>query len=83
MDKMLEDEYNNLAINIAYYRDKRNMTQQALAMRANISRGYLSQIESEKADKWSSLDILFNIAKILNVPVYKLFMHRESENEVQ
>lgn len=74
------EEYKNLGRNIAFYRKKVHLTQEGLAMKANISRGYLSQIEAKNVDKSPSLDIIFNIARTLNIPVYKLFMH-ENDND--
>ena len=73
------EEYQNLGRNIAKYRKKARLTQVGLAMKANISRGYLSQIEAENVDKAPSLDMLFNIAKALKVPVYKFFTHDDEE----
>ena len=69
------DEYKNLGRNIAFYRKKARLTQEGLALKATLSRGYLSQIEADNVDKSPSLDMVFNLAKALKVPVYKLFMH--------
>ena len=74
----LNDEYKNLGRNIAHYRKKAHLTQVGLALKANISRGYLSQIEASNVDKAPSLDMIFNIAHVLNVPVYKFFVHNEN-----
>ena len=74
----ISDEYANLSHNIARYRKKAHLTQEGLALKANISRGYLSQIEAKNVEKAPSLDIVFTIAKTLKIPVYKLFM-REGE----
>ena len=75
MDNAFFDEYKNLGRNIAFYRKKARLTQDGLALKANMSRGYLSQIEAEHVDKAPSLDMIFNIAKTLRIPVHKLFMH--------
>ena len=56
------------------------LTQQGLALRANMSKGYLSQIESKNYHKFCSLEMLINIANALNVPLYHLFYY-ESEQE--
>ena len=71
------DEYKNLGCNIAFYRKKARLTQDGLALKANVSRGYLSQIEAENVDKAPSLNTVFTIAKALNIPVFKLFIHNE------
>ena len=75
MENKFFDEYKNLGNNIAFYRKKARLTQDGLALMANLSRGYLSQIEADNIDKAPSLDMVFNIAKTLKIPVYKLFMH--------
>ena len=75
MDRNFENEYKNLGRNIALYRKKARLTQEGLAWKANISRGYLSQIEAENVEKAPSLDMIFNIAKTLKIPVDKLFIH--------
>jgi len=75
MDNEFFDEYKNLGRNIAFYRKKARLTQEGLALKANLSRGYLSQIEADNVDKAPSLDMIFNIAKTLKIPVFRLFMH--------
>ena len=75
MNNNFFEEYRNLSDNIAYYRKKAGLTQEGLAIKANLSRGYLSQIEAKNVAKAPSLEMIFNIAKALKVPVYKLFMH--------
>ena len=77
MERNFADEYKNLGRNIAVYRNKMRLTQEGLALKANLSRGYLSQIEAENVDKSPSLDMIFSIAKSLKIPAHKLFMHDE------
>ncbi len=67
-----KEVYDNIIDNIKKYRKKAGLTQQGLAMRANMSQGYLSQIEAKNYDKFCSMDMLITIANALNVPVYKL-----------
>lgn len=67
-----------LGRNIAYYRKQAHLTQVVLALKANISRGCLSQIEAINVNKAPSLDMVFNIARALNVPVYKFFIHNNN-----
>ena len=73
------DEYRNLGRNIAFYRKKARLTQYGFALKANVSRGYLSQIEADNVDKAPSLDMVFTFAKALKIPVYKLFLHSSDE----
>ena len=71
------DKYIALGLNIAYYRKREGMTQEQLAEKANISRSYLGEIEAPNMITTISLEILFNIAKALNVPAYKLIEFRD------
>ena len=75
MDNNFANEYKNLGRNIAFYRKKERLTQEGLALKANLSRAHLSHIEAENVDKSPSLEMVFNLAKALNIPIYKLFMH--------
>ena len=65
--------YKILGDNVAYYRKKKHLTQEGLALKANISRTHISHIEAENVNKSPSLDIIFRIATILNVEPYELF----------
>ena len=68
------DKYKNLGLNIAYYRKARNLSQLKLAELIDISRTHMSRIET--ADCAVSLDVIFYICDILNVPAEKLFTFR-------
>ena len=75
MDKAHEKEYRQLGRNIAYYRSIRKFTQEKFAEKAKISRTHLSLIESTGVG--ASLDVVFNIAKALEIDAAKLFETRE------
>ena len=72
-----DDEFNNIALNIAYYRKKAGLTQLQLAEIINISRTHMSVIEAINITKSTSLDTLFDIAEALNVPPYKFLMPKD------
>ena len=57
--------YQNIALNIAYYRKKIGLTQEQLAERAGISRQHLASIEAPNMFRGISMDVLFNIATVL------------------
>ncbi len=59
--------YQNIALNIAYYRKKIGLTQEQLAERAGISRQHLASIEAPNMFRGISMDVLFNIATVLKV----------------
>lgn len=68
-----KEDYALIIDNIKKYRKKRGLTQQGLALRAHISKGYLSQIEAKNYNHFCSLDVLMNIAQALEIPLYQLF----------
>jgi len=51
-------------------RDKRGWSQEELAKRAGISRGYLARLETGRHDP--TLTMIEKLAKALNVPVTEL-----------
>lgn len=75
MDYKFSHEFKMLGLNIAYYRKSKDLTQIELAEELDISRTHMSRIELGLVGV--SLDVLFAIADILDVPVYKFFQFRE------
>ncbi|KMZ55781.1 helix-turn-helix domain-containing protein [Dorea sp. D27] len=71
------DDYIKLGLNIAYYRKLGGLTQLELAEAVNISRTHLSNIEAPNMPTSVSLDTLFQIANVLDIPVYKLLMFKD------
>ncbi|WP_250228496.1 helix-turn-helix transcriptional regulator [Anaeropeptidivorans aminofermentans] len=71
MKRRYHEEYKKLGLNIAYYRKEQGLSQIQLADKIDISRTHMSRIEN--SDCAMSLDVIFNIAKALNIPVNKLF----------
>ena len=69
-----QEEYRKLGLNIAYYRKEKGLSQIQLADQINVSRTHMSRIENN--DCAVSLDVIFSIAKALEVPVNKLFEFR-------
>lgn len=70
-----ESYYKNLGQNIAFYRKRREITQEALAEQADIHNVHLSRIENGTSA--ASLDTVFVIANALGVESYKLFQNKE------
>jgi transcriptional regulator with XRE-family HTH domain len=62
-----------LGEHIAFYRKRANLTQAELAKRVNITRAYLSRIETSNSSQSFSLELLFNISRELNVPLKYFF----------
>ena len=68
------DEYKKLGLTIAYFRKEKGLSQMILAEKINISRTHMSRIENN--DCAVSLDVIFSIAKALDIPIHKLFEFR-------
>ena len=73
------DKFIELGYNIAYYRKHAGLTQEQLAERVGISRQHLGAIEAPNLVRPISLELLFNIADLLDIPAYKLLRFRDEE----
>lgn len=73
------DKFIELGYNIAYYRKHAGLTQEQLAERVGISRQHLGAIEAPNLVRPISLELLFSIADVLDVPAYKLLRFRDEE----
>ena len=71
------DKYIELGYIIAYYRKHAGLTQEQLAERVGISRPHLGAIEAPNICRPISLDLLFNIAAVLDLPPAALLEFRE------
>lgn len=76
-DSRHSEEYTRLGLNIAYYRKLKKMTQLQLAEAIDISRTHMSNIEAPNVPTSVSLDILFDIAEVLEIPINKLFTFKD------
>ena len=74
---MEKDYYRIIGNNVAYYRKKKNLTQEGLALKANVSRTHISHIEADNVNKSPSLDILFRICEVLEIEPYQLFVENK------
>lgn len=70
------EKYIEIGYNIAYYRKHAKLTQEQLAEKIGISRSHISALEAPNVMRKVSLELLFNIAAVLDVEVYKLFIFR-------
>ena len=68
------DKYIEIGYNIAYYRKHAKLTQEQLAEMVGISRSHISAIEAPNIVRKVSMDLLFNIAAVLDIEVYKLLI---------
>ena len=66
------ERYRDLGYAIAYYRKRKAMTQEQLAESVGISRQHMGAIEAPNMIRAISLDVLFNIAAVLEIEPYIL-----------
>ena len=78
MDYKRMNEFRLLGLTIAYYRKLRGLTQAELAEATNLSRTHISNIEAPNGKTSISLNKLFDIAEVLEVPVIDLFDFRDT-----
>lgn len=74
MDKGFDELREQLAVAIRQSRAQIGLSQEALALAAEVDRTYVSQLERGIANP--SLLILYRIAKVLEVPVDTLLLNR-------
>ena len=68
MDNKYINKFRIIGLNIAYYRKLRGLTQLQLAELVNVSRTHISNIEAPNMPTSISLEKLFDIADVLNIP---------------
>lgn len=64
--------YRDLGYAISYYRKRKGYTQEQLAEKIGISRQHMGAIEAPNMIRAVSLDVLFNIATVLEIEPYLL-----------
>lgn len=74
MKVIYESEYLQLGLKIAYYRKLRGLTQEELAERIDRTPAFIGHVEAPNIRKAISLDTLFDIASVLDVPAYKFLI---------
>lgn len=68
-----DEKYYRLGLNIAYQRKLKKLTQIQLAEEVGISRTHMSNIEAPNMLTPISLEVVYNIADALEIPVEILF----------
>lgn len=77
MKPVYEDEYRQIGLKIAYYRKLRGLTQEQLAEKIKRTSAFIGHVEAPNVNKAVSLDTLFDIAIVLDVPAYKFLLFDE------
>ena len=67
------ERYRDLGCAIAYYRKRKNLTQEQVANLVGISRQHMGAIEAPNMVRAISLEVVFNIATVLGIEPYILF----------
>lgn len=73
MQTRYEQQYIRFGLKVQYYRKLRGMTQETFADKLGLSWSYVAKIESPARAFGVSMETLFRIAEVLDVPVAKLF----------
>ena len=72
MDSVFDntERIENLSYAIGYYRKKKGYSQEKMAELLGISRQHLASVEAPGMNRGLSLDLLFNIASVLEIEPY-------------
>ncbi|MCH5194416.1 MAG: helix-turn-helix transcriptional regulator [Oscillospiraceae bacterium] len=74
MKKQYLEQYRKIGLKISYYRKLKGMTQEQLAEEIDKSLAFLGAVEAPNIDRSVSLDTLFDIASVLEIPAYKFLI---------
>ena len=66
------ERFTELGYAIAYYRKRRGLSQDRLAELVGISRQHMGAVEAPNMNRGISLELLFNIAAVLEIEPYML-----------
>ena len=80
MKDIYKADYLKLGLKIAYYRKIKGMTQEQLAEAIDCSAAFIGHVEAPNVYKAISLDTLYDISKVLDVPAYKFLMNDWKRN---
>ena len=70
-------QFAQLGLTVAYYRKLKGVTQAELAEAVNLSRTHISNLEAPHMPTSISLEKLFDISEVLDVPIQNLFDFRD------
>ena len=72
MQTEFPEKYRILGLIIAYYRKRAGYTQEVFAEKINKSVNFLAQVEGTGTTRGVSLETLFKMAAVLQIPASKL-----------
>ena len=73
METKYREQFIKFGLKVQYYRKLRGMTQEAFADEISKSWSFVAKIESPTRAFGVSMETMFKIAEVLEVPVSKLF----------
>ena len=71
MNAVYKSQYLQLGLKISYYRKLKGLTQEQLAEKIDCTPAFIGHVEAPNISKAISMDTLFDIATVLDVPAYK------------
>lgn len=71
MKKKYYEKYKKIGLKISYYRKCKGLTQEQLAESLSKDPSFIGAVEAPNVNRTISLDTLFDISEILEVPPYK------------
>ena len=77
MKEIYYSKYRTIGLKISYYRKLRGLTQEQLAEKIDKNLAFIGAVEAPNVNRTVSLDTLFDIAAVLDVPAYKFLMDDE------
>ena len=73
METQYREQYIRFGLKVQYYRKLRGLTQEAFADKIGKSWSFVAKVESPTRAFGVSMETLFKMAEVLEVPVSKLF----------
>lgn len=73
METKYREQFIRFGLKVQYYRKLRGLTQEAFADEIGKSWSFVSKIESPTRAFGVSMETMFKMAEVLNIPVSKLF----------
>lgn len=72
MKDVYRKKYIQMGLKISYYRKLKGLSQEELAEKVGKSLAFIGAVEAPNIVRAVSMDTLFDIAEILEIPAYKL-----------
>ena len=78
MKTIYKEQYRQIGLKIDYYRKLRGLTQEELAEQVGVTPAFIGHLEAPNISKALSLDTLFDIAAVLEVPPHKFLCFEDT-----